>query len=73
MTSDSTQRQTEEYFRENNYFGYSRDYIIFFEQFDIPVLSLKGEILMKSKSSICWSPGNGNLFKGKICMHIFTF
>lgn len=57
MTSGYTREITEHFFKENNYFGYSRDHVIFFEQFNIPVLSLKGKILMKNKSSICWSPG----------------
>ncbi|KAM7539562.1 hypothetical protein Aperf_G00000020648 [Anoplocephala perfoliata] len=64
MSSDYTQKLTEEYFRQNNYFGYKQDHIIFFEQFDIPVLNLKGQILMKDKSSLCWSPeGNGGLYR----------
>ncbi len=57
MTSDHTQQLTETFFKENNYFGYSRDHVIFFEQFNIPVLSLQGKVLMKDKNSICWSPG----------------
>ncbi|VDO02043.1 unnamed protein product [Rodentolepis nana] len=64
MTSDCTQKLTEEYFRQNNYFGYSRDHVIFFEQFNHPVLDMKGKILMKTKSSLCWSPeGNGGLYR----------
>ena len=60
MTSEHTRETTEDFFNENNYFGYSRDHVIFFEQFNIPVLSLNGKILMKDKSSLCWSPGEGN-------------
>lgn len=72
MTSDSTQNLTEEYFRQNDYFGYSRDHVIFFEQFDIPVLDLKGKILMKSKSSLCWSPGNGFFENAKILILLLS-
>nr|CUU00275.1 hypothetical transcript [Hymenolepis microstoma] len=61
MTSDCTQKLTEDYFRQNNYFGYNRDYVIFFEQFNLPVFDMNGKILMKSKSSLCWSPDRGIL------------
>lgn len=66
MTSECTQKLMEEYFRQNNYFGYRQDHVIFFEQFDIPALNLKGKILMKDKSSLCWSPGNSLL-------HLYAF
>eukprot|EP00108_Taenia_solium_P006843 TsM_000171700 transcript=TsM_000171700 gene=TsM_000171700 len=64
MTSDYTQKLTEKFFNENNYFGYSRDHITFFEQFNFPALDLNGRILMKDKTSLCWSPeGNGGLYR----------
>lgn len=69
MTSDYTQKLTEKFFNENNYFGYSRDHVIFFEQFNFPALDLNGRILMKNKTSLCWSPGEISIVFGNINHH----
>ncbi|VDN14277.1 unnamed protein product [Dibothriocephalus latus] len=57
MTSDQTKQMTQAYFEEHNFFGYSREHIMFFEQFSIPALDFNGKVLMQSRGSLCWSPG----------------
>ncbi|ODV59060.1 UDP-N-acetylglucosamine diphosphorylase [Ascoidea rubescens DSM 1968] len=65
MTSEPTRAPTENFFKENNYFGLNPQNVIFFNQGTLPCFNLKGDkILLSSKSSIAKSPdGNGGLYK----------
>ncbi len=64
MTSEHTQESTEEYFKENNYFGLNSDDIVFFEQDMLPCFTLEGKIILDQKHKISRSPdGNGGLYK----------
>lgn len=63
MTSKENNFQTQEFFKNNNYFGYPKNKIIFFTQDEIPVLDLNGKILLKEKCKIKKAAnGNGDVF-----------
>ena len=64
MTSEHTQELTEEYFKENNYFGLNKSDIVFFEQDMLPCFTLEGKIILDQKYKLSRSPdGNGGLYK----------
>lgn len=66
MTSKPTVGPTENFFKENNYFGWKKDSIIFFNQGTLPAVDLQGEKLLlgEDKASLVESPdGNGGLYK----------
>lgn len=63
MTSDKNNDATINFFKEKNYFGYNKDYIIFFKQEMAPAADYDGKIYMESKSRMSTSPnGNGGWF-----------
>lgn len=63
MTSDKNHEKTVRFFEENNYFGYNREYITFFQQDMAPAADYQGKILMESKAKMSTSPnGNGGWF-----------
>lgn len=64
MTSEHTRESTEEFFRENGYFGLNRDDVVFFEQYMLPCLTMEGKIILDEKHKISKaSDGNGGLYK----------
>lgn len=64
MTSPLNQEQTKDHFLQNNYFGYPKDQIYFFNQGTIPAINTEGKILLSSKSNVALVPdGNGGCFK----------
>lgn len=64
MTSKENDLQTQEFFRNNNYFRYPKNRIIFFTQNEIPVLDLNGKILLEEKQKIKKAAnGNGDVFE----------
>ena len=63
LVSEANAKQTMDFFRDNNYFGYNEKYIEFFEQGTLPSIDFEGKILLEKKDTICFSPdGNGNWF-----------
>ena len=63
MTSTSNYKDTLNYFKNNNYFNYPKSKIKFFKQNDLPILDIKGKILLKNKYNILFGPnGNGDVF-----------
>eukprot|EP01129_Flabellula_baltica_P005096 TRINITY_DN1815_c1_g1_i1.p1 TRINITY_DN1815_c1_g1~~TRINITY_DN1815_c1_g1_i1.p1 ORF type:complete len:420 (-),score=117.67 TRINITY_DN1815_c1_g1_i1:39-1298(-) len=63
LTSSSTDVNTKNYFRENNFFGLREQQIRFFMQGDFPCLTNEGKIIMKSNYEIARAPnGNGGLW-----------
>lgn len=63
MTSDVNDRETQDFFRAHDYFGYDPSFIYFFRQDMAPAVSEDGHILLKSRSSMASSPnGNGGWF-----------
>ncbi|WWC90982.1 uncharacterized protein L201_005921 [Kwoniella dendrophila CBS 6074] len=63
MTSGPTRKETENYFKEMNFFGLNPDNVIFFEQGVLPALSDDGKLLLSTPSSLSVAPdGNGGLY-----------
>ena len=64
MTSKENNKETIEYFENNNYFGYNKEYVKFFIQGQIPAIDTNGKILLETKYNIKETPdGNGGIFK----------
>lgn len=59
MTSDKTHYLTIDFFEKHNYFGYNKNYIIFFLQEMSPTTDYNGKVFMEAKNKISTSP-NGN-------------
>lgn len=64
MTSRENNEQTENFFKENNYFGYDPTSIIFFKQGQLPMCSEEGKILLDETGVIKEaSDGHGGIFE----------
>ena len=48
MTSGPTRAKTEEFFKENNYFGLENDQVGFFNQGTLPCFDFEGKVMMKT-------------------------
>lgn len=67
MTSEENDLQTKKFFEEKQYFGYDKNSIIFFKQNRLPILDVKGKVVLQNKYTIKEaSNGNGDVF---ISMH----
>lgn len=63
MTSDINNKDTVEFFKENDYFGYNKEYITFFMQEMTPAVDFNGKIFLDEKWKVSMSPnGNGGWF-----------
>lgn len=63
MTSVENHDDTVSFFKEHNYFGYSRNMIMFFKQRTMPAINEDGKILLSEKGRIAMgSNGNGGCF-----------
>ena len=63
MTSEKNHDATVGFFKEHDYFGYDKDYIVFFKQDMAPAADFDGKVYMEAKDSIATSPnGNGGWF-----------
>ena len=64
MTSRENNDQTEEFFKENNYFNYDSNLIIFFKQGELPMCSEDGKLLIDEKGKIKEAAdGHGGIFE----------
>lgn len=64
MTSKENNDQTVEFFEKNNYFGYDKNYVKFFEQGKLPMCDESGKILINEKGLIKEaSDGHGGIFQ----------
>lgn len=64
MTSKENNDQTKEFFEENDYFGYNKDYVKFFQQGKLPMCDENGRILINEKGLIKEaSDGHGGIFQ----------
>ena len=52
MTSEENNETTENFFKNNNYFGYPKESISFFKQGQYPMLDVNGKILLDEKGLI---------------------
>ncbi|MDD2181566.1 MAG: UTP--glucose-1-phosphate uridylyltransferase [Bacilli bacterium] len=65
MTSLVNNDETVDFFEKNNYFDYPKDKIQFFTQDELPMIDLRGKIVMDSKSNIkMGANGSGGVFSG---------
>ena len=63
MTSRENNDDTIEFFKENNYFGYSKNYVKFFKQNELPMLDMDGKIILESKAKVREAAdGHGGVF-----------
>lgn len=63
MTSDKNNDETIAFFEEKNYFGYPKDYVLFFKQEMAPSVDFNGKLYMEAPDSLSLSPnGNGGWF-----------
>lgn len=63
MTSHINHADTVEFFKQNDYFGYGEENVVFFPQTVVPAMDKSGKLLLGDKCSILKSPnGNGGLF-----------
>lgn len=63
MTSDKNDAVTRAFFEEHNYFGYNKEYVMFFVQNMAPAVDYDGKIYLEAKDSLALSPnGNGGWY-----------
>lgn len=63
MTSPENHEETVNFFEENSYFGYEKDYIKFFKQGELPLLDMEGKLLLGENGFVkLASDGNGGIF-----------
>lgn len=63
MTSNQNNNDTVKFFEDNNFFGYDKEHIIFFEQGELPLLDANGNVILKEKNQVFMAPdGNGGIF-----------
>jgi UDP-N-acetylglucosamine/UDP-N-acetylgalactosamine diphosphorylase len=63
MTSTENYKETHEFFREHNYFGYSEDNVWFFMQEQLPTLDTNGKLMLSGRGTVSTAPnGNGGWY-----------
>ncbi len=64
MTSTENDAETEQFFKENNYFGYPKEAIKFFKQGNLPLLFTNGDLVLDKDYTIKEAAdGNGCIYK----------
>lgn len=73
MTSDENNKQTVDFFEENNYFGYDKDKIKFFRQSKMPVVDTNGKLLVDENYRIKEaSDGHGGIFNSMLKRNVIS-
>jgi len=57
MTSEFTLGPTENFFKDNEYFGLCPSNVVMFEQRMIPAVGFDGKIILEKKNKIAMAPG----------------
>lgn len=71
MTSKANDEQTKKFFEENSFFGYPKEYIVFFQQGELPLLTLEGKMILQEKGKVYQAAdGNGGIFEALCQNHI---
>lgn len=64
MTSEENNKQTVEFFEENNYFGYDKNKVMFFKQGQLPMCDTKGKLVIDENGLIKEAAdGHGGVFE----------
>ena len=64
MTSRENNEETVKFFKENNYFNYDKNSIVFFKQGELPMIDMNGKILLKEDGTIKKAAdGHGGIFE----------
>ena len=64
MTSHENNKEIINFVEEHNYFGYNKDFVGFFEQGELPLITEDGQIMLDENYNIKKaSDGNGSIFK----------
>lgn len=67
MTSEKNYEETTKFLKDKDYFGYNKDYVIFFNQEMSPTTDFEGNLLMENNYTISTSPnGNGGWYSSMI-------
>ena len=63
MTSVQNYKQTVDFFKEHNFFGYDKEKVQFFKQGELPLLTKEGKMLLEDNKIKMASNGNGGVYK----------
>lgn len=64
MTSDANNKDTIQFFKDNNYFGYPKEAVSFFIQGKLPMIDTEGKILLDEDGTIKQAAdGHGGIFE----------
>lgn len=67
MTSEKNDKDTRDFFKEKNYFGYDKKFVYFFVQDMAPCIDYNGKFIMEDKHKVASSPnGNGGWFSSMV-------
>lgn len=73
MTSVQNDKETRQFFKEHDYFGYSKENIMFFVQDQLPTLSTDGKLMLTKKGVVSTAPnGNGGWYSSMIKSGVFN-
>ena len=63
MTSMATDKDTKDFFEENNFFRLPKEDIFFFSQDYLPSLTVEGEVILETPTKCAKNPnGNGGIY-----------
>lgn len=67
MTSEENDLETQKFFAEHDYFGYSEANILFFVQDQLPTVDTEGKLMLSAKDKVSTAPnGNGGWYMSLI-------